>query len=67
MPNSKEEEINKAPKKSEAASERCERMKVTVDKRARQDICLEIPQHEVKYSPNVLVSMGIVVWELMIN
>ena len=36
MPNSKEEEINKAPKESEPASERCERMKVTVDERARQ-------------------------------
>jgi len=28
------------------------------------DICLEIPQHGVKHSLNVSVSMGIVVWEL---
>lgn len=28
------------------------------------DICLEIPQHGVKHSLNVSVSMGIMVWEL---
>ena len=28
------------------------------------DACLEIPQHGVKHSLNVSVSMGIVVWEL---
>ena len=28
------------------------------------DLCLEIPQHGVKHSLNVSVSMGIVVWEL---
>lgn len=28
------------------------------------DMCLEIPQHGVKHSLNVSVSMGIVVWEL---
>jgi len=28
------------------------------------DTCLEIPQHGVKHSLNVSVSMGIVVWEL---
>lgn len=28
------------------------------------DVCLEIPQHGVKHSLNVSVSMGIVVWEL---
>ncbi|MCU0317814.1 MAG: RNA methyltransferase [Amoebophilaceae bacterium] len=29
------------------------------------DLCLEIPQHGVKHSLNVSVSMGIVVWELV--
>jgi 23S rRNA (guanosine2251-2'-O)-methyltransferase len=29
------------------------------------DICLEIPQHGVKHSLNVSVSMGIVAWELV--
>ena len=29
------------------------------------DLCLEIPQHGVKHSLNVSVSMGIVAWELM--